>query len=294
VLFGHDILPLTPLWERDNPVALVPPSKAMDLCREGGYEKLPAREALRHFYAMDRRSSRRLRQFVSEARPTRAFLSELDDWELTTMVREAIKTGALIALRKGDQAARAGDGASEQRRLVREIEKQTRGRLNFSGRSYKLVADVDLAGVPGRDSYEVVGRDDAVRMLEGLAKQSGPAGDLVSLLGQASAKLAADWRPPVTLPDGLILLCRIRQSSALMKDTEPAMTPSQMKQQFEQVEKVHPVIDGTLVDLELSEVDLPTESDESEESDGARESEGSVAPSETAGADESGEPPHEL
>jgi hypothetical protein len=229
VLFGFDILPLTPLWERDNPVALVPPIKAMDLCREEGYERLPAREALRHFDAMDRMSAGQVRQFVSQARLTRMFLSEMDDWELAEIVRDAIKTGALVALRKGDKAGKPVDATTEQRRLVRNIDKQTRGRLNFSGRSYKLVADVDLAGTPGRNGYEVVGRDDAIRVLDGLAKQSGTAGDLSALLAQASAKLTADWRPPFH-PDGLILLRRIEARAASTKvDDGPALTPSQLR-----------------------------------------------------------------
>jgi hypothetical protein len=229
VLFGFDILPLTPLWERDNPVALVPPIKAMDLCREEGYERLPAREALRHFDAMDRMSAGQVRQFVSQARLTRMFLSEMDDWELAEIVRDAIKTGDLVALRKGDKAGKPVDATTEQRRLVRNIDKQTRGRLNFSGRSYKLVADVDLAGTPGRNGYEVVGRDDAIRVLDGLAKQSGTAGDLSALLAQASAKLTADWRPPFH-PDGLILLRRIEARAASTKvDDGPALTPSQLR-----------------------------------------------------------------
>jgi N-acetylmuramoyl-L-alanine amidase len=148
------------------------------------------------------------------------------------MVRAAIKTGALVALRKGDKAGKPVDATTEQRSLVRNIDKQTRGRLNFSGRSYKLVADVDLAGVPGRNSYEVAGHDEARRVLEGLAKQAGTTGHLGTLLVQASAKLTPDWRPPFQ-PDGLILLRRIRQSSAPVKDTEPAMTPSQLKAMME-------------------------------------------------------------
>jgi hypothetical protein len=54
----------------------------------------------------------------------------------------------------------------------------------------------------------VVRQDDARRVLDGLAKQSGAAGELAGLLGQASAKLTPDWRPPFTQPDGLILLRR--------------------------------------------------------------------------------------
>ena len=84
--------------------------------------------------------------------------------------------------------------------------------------------------MPSRNSYEVVGQADARRVLDGLAKQAGTSEDLATLLGQASAKLTADWRQPFTEPDGLILLRRIiERVVASRPDDGPAITPSQMR-----------------------------------------------------------------
>jgi hypothetical protein len=144
-----------------------------------------------------------------------------------------------------------------------------------------------------RNSYEVVPNRDAAAVLDGLAKQSSTNADLVSLLTEARTRLAADWRRP-QMPEGLILLKQIIAQGTVRPSSEPAFTPSQLQQQqFEPIEEVHPMIDGTLVELDLSEVDLPEESDESEQSDGAEAAEDSEAASETADAEESGKSPHE-
>jgi hypothetical protein len=111
---------------------------------------------------------------------------------------------------------------------VRKIEAATRGKLNYGGRQYKLVVDVDLGKVPSRDSYEVASRDEAMRVLDSVAKESGTQGNLAALLGEASAKLAPDWRPPFA-PDGLILLRRIITRAAASRNDEPAITPAQLR-----------------------------------------------------------------
>jgi hypothetical protein len=228
VLFGRCALPLVPLW-KDDPIVLVPSIDAIRLRREEGCQDLTTREALWHFDAMDRLARSRIRQFVAEARLTRIALPSLKDLDLIALVRQSIQDGRLVAMRKGGDGGQSTDGTAEQRRLVRAIEKQTSGRLSFSGRQYKLVADVDLASVPSRDSYEVVRQDDARRVLDGLTKQSGAAGELAGLLGQASAKLTPDWRPPFTKPDGLILLRRSVVLAATRTDDSPAITPSQLR-----------------------------------------------------------------
>jgi hypothetical protein len=226
VLFGHTVFPLTPFWRQDDPVALVPAMKAYDLCRDEGYEKLPVREALWLFDTRNSMCAPDIRQFVSATHLTRLYLSETDDQELVEIVRHAIKDHSLIALRKGNPANQAPDETAQQRQLVRQIEKQTRGHMNFAGRQYTLVADVDLNRMPGRDSYEVVSHDDARRVLDGLAV--GAATDLAALLAKAREKLTPDW-PSNGQPDGLILLRRSIVLAAPRRNDEPAITPSQMK-----------------------------------------------------------------
>lgn len=298
VLFGYDVLPLTPAWERDNPIVLAPFRRAIDLCRQEGYERLAVREALRCFDdAVTARATSiwrtwQIRDFLSYARLPELALRDTKDSHLIPIVCRAIESGDIIGLRKGEASEATQEETAEQRRLVRKIEQIVRTSFSYSGRQYKLVVDADLAKTPSRNSYEVVDRDDANRVLDGVASQSGIVPELTALLAQASEKLTRDWRPPLQ-PNGLILLRKIRESSAAAKDAEPAISPSQMKQQIEQVENVHPVIEGTLAELDLSEVDLPAETDESEQSSESEESANPETPLEKGGADHSGESPDE-
>jgi len=207
---------------------LVPSVHALQLRGDEGYEDVPVREALWSFDGMDRRPSWELRAFAAKACLPRVYLRETSDRQLLDMLREATRRGWLVALRKGDGAGKTTSETAERRRLVRQIEQQTRGKLSYAGRQYKLVVDVDLAGTPNRDGYEVASRGEARRVLNGLAQQSGSAGDLAGLLGQASAKLTPDWRSPIQ-PDGLILLRRTVVQAATKPDDGPAVTPSQLR-----------------------------------------------------------------
>lgn len=227
-MFGRATLSLTPYWRRDDPILLVPSIEASRLCREEGGKELPAGQALGLFQTMDRLSAADIRRFAHEVRLSSFPLREVDDPELREMVRQAIKARRLVALRQADRAGVAGNESAERHRLVRQIEQQMRGRMRYAGRQYKLVVDVDLAKVPGRNSYEVAGRDDARRVLDGLAKQSGTSSDLATLLGRASAQLTPDWRPPLSQPDGLILLRSVPVTQASAASGEPPLTPSQL------------------------------------------------------------------
>ena len=210
---------------------LVPFIDATHLRCSEGCEDLPVREALGLFDSMERQPAWQIRQFVAEARLPRLFLRDVDDPQLLDIIRQAIRDGRLIALRKGDGAGKTTNETAERRRLVRQIEQQTRGRMSYAGRQYKLAVDVDLASLPGRDGYEVVRQSEAHHVLDGLAKQA--AGDLTGLLGQASAKLTPDWRPPLSQPDGLILLRRSVVRAATRHDDGPAITPAQLKAMME-------------------------------------------------------------
>jgi hypothetical protein len=228
MLFGCPTLTLTPFWRSEDPVVLAPCIEAIRLRREQGCQAMDAGQALWMFESMDRSSSWGLREFVLAARLTSFSLCGVDEPRLRQLVGQAIKQGQLVALRKGESTAKVTSKAVERRRLVSRIERQSRGRLTFAGRRYLIVVDVDLSTVAGRDNYEVVGRDHANRVLDGMAEQAGTAGDLAGLLGQAREALAPDWRPPFR-PDGLILLRRIVIVSSLRKSVEPAITPSALK-----------------------------------------------------------------
>jgi len=225
-MLGFGILALTPLWETERPIILASWFEATRLRREEGWHELSEWEALRAFDCMDGWAAMRLRSFVSEADLSSFPLSEVDDYELVDIVREAIQSHRAFALRKGDGPAAAPSPTTLRRHLVREIEAKTRGRLSYSGRQYKLVVDVDLDGLSDREYHEVVRRDDAKNVLDGLA--ADPAMP-IELLAKASADLTKDWRKPFSQPDGIILLRRNPPSRKVATNDEPAITPSQMR-----------------------------------------------------------------
>jgi hypothetical protein len=174
----------------------------------------------------------------------------------------------LVLLREG---AGAGQGAArptaEQRQLIAKIEAQTRNRLSYLGRQYKLVADVDLSKTPQRDSYEVVRREDALQVLDGLANQVGSGPDLPPLLAKAREKLTADWRPPFS-PDGLILLRRIKSLAAAKPDADAPITPSQMKALI-QPDVTFEVIVLGMDDKPLNDIQFTIEAPDGEDYDGS-------------------------
>ena len=224
-------------------MVLVPSLEAIRLRRDQGWEALLAREALRrldaHFPEGNRLQAWELRSLVAAAGPSRA-LNQIKDTQLFDLIRRAVQDGRLIALHKGGGASQPTRETTERRRLVRQIEQQTRGKLSVGGRQYKLVVDVGLASTFSRDSYEVVGREDARRVLDGLAKQA--VGDLPGLLGQASAKLTPDWGP-AGQPDGLVLLRRILIAAATSSPDATSVTPSQMKELVDKATLLIHVVD---------------------------------------------------
>jgi hypothetical protein len=223
MLFGHASLPLTPLWERER-VVLVPAVVAARLGAEGGCHEVEPREALRLFDELPSRNRSSVREFAAAARLLGG--TPCDDCRLHVLVRAAIRDGRVKGVRAGAPAGDLGARrAAELRRLVRAIE--ARGRIACDGRRYKLVADLDLARLPDRDSYEVVGREPARAVLARMAEAPGVDGQLSALLGRAREKLTADWRPPFGTPDGLILLRRVPALAAVVR--EPAVTPSQLR-----------------------------------------------------------------
>jgi hypothetical protein len=212
-------------WQED-PVVLVRITDGLRLCREGGYRQLSRWEAGSCVDTLDATTMATARDFALRSSLTRFSLTQLSDHAVRTLLRDGIQRGELVAL-CDDEHEPGGDPASaRQRGLVRELEAQTHGRLAHAGRQYKLVADVDLTKLPGRERYEVVSRDEAARVLAGIAAQNGGAS--AALLGQARDQLTSDWRAPLQ-PDGLVLLRRLTTIQSTRPDAGPALTPSQIK-----------------------------------------------------------------
>lgn len=223
---GQAALVLTPFWQKDR-LLLVRPTDALRLCRDGGYAKVPRHQTEGYLTETALRDRTQVRDFVQRARMAPFFLPELDDSQVFALLRKLIQSADLVLVREGAGDTQGGDASlAQQRRLVRAIESKVRPALNHGGRTYRLIADMDLGRLPDRDRYEVASQDEAIRLLDALAKQADPS--LAGLLGEARGRLARDWRPPLS-PDGLVVLRRTAQQVAPVAKPEPALTPSQMK-----------------------------------------------------------------
>jgi hypothetical protein len=264
---GWQALSLTPSWCKERTI-LVRATDAIRLCRESGYEELPRMRAWEQLDGLRRQDMGRVRNFVSRARLTGFPLSSFEDGAVLALLRGAIKNQDLVLVRGGAGAGKAPERTTaEQRRLIARIEAKTRDRLSYLGRQYKLVADVDLSKTPQRDSYEVVRREDAIQVLDGLATQMGSSPDLPPLLAKAREKLTADWRPPLS-PDGLILLRRIKSLAAAQLDTEAPITPSQMKALI-QPDVTFEVIVLGMDDKPIKDIQFTIEAPDGEDYDGS-------------------------
>jgi hypothetical protein len=211
-------------------VVLVSSTTWCSVRAEGGYHEIDSRKAIWILENLDRRRWLEMRRFVAEARLGNFALNRMDDHEVLKLIHDAIRDGRVIAVQKGTAKSDSPSATVELRRLLAQVEKATRGKLSYRGRQYKLVVDVDLAKIPGRDYYEVVGQDDARAVLDGVAKElDAPA----ELLKQASEKLSKDWHGSSSHPEGLVLLRRIPVQATVPKEEGPAITPSQMKAMME-------------------------------------------------------------
>jgi hypothetical protein len=210
-------------------VVLVPAFRWHTERAESGYHEIDSRKALWMLENLGRHCWWQVRSFVAENRLGNFDLSRMDDHEVLDVIRAAVREGRVIAVQKGAGKSESPSATVELRRLVAQIEKQSRGKLSYGGRQYKLVVDVELAKLPGRDYYEVASQSEARAVLDSAAKESPTSAEP---LRKASEKLSKDWRPPFQ-PDGLILLRRIPVRASLPRNYEPAITPSQMKAMME-------------------------------------------------------------
>jgi len=190
---------------------------------EGGYHEIDSRRVLGLLESLDCHRLMAARHFAAEL--GRFDVQRMNDQEVLKLIRDAIRDGRALVVQKGGATANQPSANAELRRLVAQVEKATRGKLTYQGRQYKLVPDIELAGLPGRDYYEVASQSEARAVLSGIAQESPPSAEL---LRKASEKLSKDWRAPFQA-DGLVLLRRIPVQAAAPKDQGPALTPSQMK-----------------------------------------------------------------
>ena len=221
-------LSLAPSWADEvdqRRVVLVRAIDGLRLCRDGSFEEERASVVLWVYERESQRLAGEVRDFAAAARLVDPYSIDCQDDEVVDLVRTAIKRGNLVGVREGDVDSTGGDQTMAERRLVRSIEKHARGRLSEGGRQYKLVAGQDLSGIPDRNSYEVVGSEEAIRVLGELGKQA--TAEVAALLTKARDQLTPDWRPPLS-PKGLVLLRRIYAPTAMVASQEPALTPSQL------------------------------------------------------------------
>jgi hypothetical protein len=219
-------LTLTSFLQKQR-VLLVQPTDAIRLCRDCGYEKLPRPQALLFWATVSRFDRNQMSSFVLQSRLTSFSLSRLNHLQLVECLHRWLKSGALEIVRECINGT--GSESSSlvlQRRLVRTIESETHHVLSYEGRKYKLVAGDDLGREPNRNHYEVVGRIEAIRVLAGLMKQSGPF--LVKLFAEARDRLTPDWRPPLN-PDGIILLIGTVQARAAGQTDSSETRPARPK-----------------------------------------------------------------
>jgi hypothetical protein len=224
---GCVALSLVPSWHEEK-IVLVGVTDGLRLCRDGGYEAVSWSQAWQHIEDMQRTDRASLREFVAKAHLSSFPLSSVNDQDLAALLRNAVRSRSLVGLRAGKGAGGAASGSTPwQRQLVKKIE--ARGRLSHAGRQYKLVADADFSRLPGRDSYEVVRRNDAAQVLEAIASQPATPSDLAAMLSEARGGLARDWRSPRP-PEGLVLLRRSPAPIAPTGPSETPLTPSQIEE----------------------------------------------------------------
>ena len=223
----HRSLSVSSTTADPDDVVLVPflPSKAT--VAESGYHAIDPREAFGLLEKLDGNRLIELRAFAAEARLSAFPLQRMDGREVLNLIREGVRSCRLVVLQKGAVQSAGGNATAELRRLVAQVEKETRGKLLFRGRQYKLAVGDDLAKVPGRDYYEIVGQTEAREVLDGVA-QAAPSSSKV--LGEARQRISKDWRAPFSQPEGLVLLRRIPVQAAAPKEVGPALTPSEIKQ----------------------------------------------------------------
>lgn len=224
MLSRYATLSLSRMMADADEAVLVASTRWPALRVDGGFHEIDSRKALWLFENLGRHSFMDVRHFAATI--GHFDIHRMSDDQVLALIRNALRDGRVVAIQKGAADAAVSSATAELRAILKQVEARTRGKLAFQGRNYKLVVDVDLAKLPGRDCYDVVSQTEARAVLTGIAKESPPAAGTIA---KAWDKLTKDWRAPFSEPDGLILLRRIPVQATAPKDDGPAITPSQMK-----------------------------------------------------------------
>lgn len=223
MLPGPRTLHLAPSWSSEGEVVLASWPDAHQLSREG-WETLPREEALRCFDRVGPQIASPLRRFIAGNHLAGSDLRGLHDHAILGLLRACMRREEVAVVRA--RRSTAPNEARELRHLIAQIERESRGRLTYRGRQYKLTLGDDLAAIPDRNSYEVVPQAEARAILD---KISSDVTTLGASLAKAKEKLSKDWRPPFSQPDGLVLLRRMPITASKPNDDGPAITPVQMR-----------------------------------------------------------------
>lgn len=226
--------------------------------------------------------------------------SRADTSRLTEQVLTAVSNGTIMVLdgwmmgtswtprcfaAPGGEVSDDDDPESTSEvRIARRAMGGRQGDLAFEGARYRLLPVLRWRKLKEQGAYEVVPQEEAAAILQRMTLRPGSA-DQKAALGEA-AEILADTGKTFVL-EGLFLARRSSKASvASITETAAVSTPSQIAKEIEWVETVDPVMDGGMVHLDLSEVELPVDSDAAEET---VESEDDDAPGDPDGLNAGGE-----
>jgi hypothetical protein len=184
----------------------------------------------------------------------------------------AIDRGTLVLVQgwgtPGTIASSVAPGTGNERIAARAMGEARE--IAFEGERYVVKTSASWRQSPNQ-LFEALRPDLARGVLARLAARPRWSKDQKSALAEVGTKLA-DPAQPDSLEGGLVLLRRgsFGATSVPPEEATTAVTPSQAVKPTE--EKVDPVMDGRMVDLDLEEVELPVEETATEDTEPSDES----------------------
>lgn len=216
-----------PHGKGDKRVFLVRAFAASRLCREHGFQPLSPADAVWALAWPDSVSLAQARTFLAQSPSLIVSPDATGDYNVAESIREWLRRGELVAVKRVG-AGRVDDPSAEQRKLARAVAEAAHGNLHQGRRQYKLVAGNDVDKVGDRETFTVVPRVEAKRILDGIGQETGSSGELKAALTKAIAALSRDWQAPLS-PNGLVLLRKLYLPATVTPDAVVALTPSAIK-----------------------------------------------------------------